>query len=162
MQHVFSFLFLCFCFFVTSIPVHAQTAAQQGGVPQAVSSQIISIQKSCLPSRWQTPDCLKAMGESNLIMASNYAEALQNGDHKPAADELLQHCAASTAAREQEVPAYAMTSAMTECANTMGEIAQNTGIRPDPTHFQLFIAGVLCLSQNLQCAALEKGIAAFK
>lgn len=139
--------------------VHAQSAPAPS---PAVAKEIKNIKAACIPARWETPDCLKTMGESNLVLASSYAESLKKDGKTKEADQIVQHCAASTAAREQEVPAYAMKSAMTECANTIGDIAQATEITPDLTHYQLFFAGVLCLSQSPECTMVEDGIRQFQ
>lgn len=105
---------------------------------------------------WQSQPCMKALSSSNLTLASMYAESLAKGGHQKVQDALLQNCAASTAATKTEVPAYAMKSAMTTCANVIYDITEATKVRPNLTHFQLLVEPIFCLGGEARCADFEK------
>jgi len=153
------FSFAAFAFSST----YAQTAAPQAPqIQQNVIEHILALQTHCIPGKWETPACLSAMAVSNKDLAAGYAENVQNKQGKPDADTIIQHCAASTAASQQEVPAYAMASAMTECVNAISDMAESTELTPDPTHISLLLTGILCLNGEPQCAALEQGLKNFK
>lgn len=130
----------------------------QSDVPKIIAVHVKDMGAKC-PSAWQSKGCIVAMANSNLTLASVYAELLQNGGQSDSTNALKEHCAASTAAIQVEVPAYAMKSAMTECANTITDISEATGITPDPTHYQLLIGGIFCLEDgNANCPAVEEGL----
>lgn len=128
---------------------HAQT-----GVPSATSVQFAqSVARACV-SDWAAQKCLSAVSDSSMVMLSNYGADLQNRKMNTAAETLKQHCAATTAASQQNVPPYAMRSALTECANTIADLAASTGIQPDPSHYQLLVAPLLCLGADPACAEI--------
>lgn len=153
MKYLFA-LSLCFLMLSTH-----QAQAQQ--VPPQVVQHIRQLQQNCMSGQWESQACIRALGESNLTLASQYAESLKKSGKAADADDIVQHCAASTASTKKQVPAYAMASAMTECANAMGDTANKTRIKPDLTHYQILIAGALCLSKHPKCPPLERGIANF-
>ena len=124
---------------------HAQTASD------ASLAHASSVATACL-GNWAGQPCLAALAESNMTLAAGYGSALEESGSKTAAEEIKQHCAASTAAREQTVPAYAMRSAMTECANAIGDVATRTGTLPDQSLLQLMTVGVWCLEADPRCA----------
>jgi len=107
------------------------------------------------PKAWNTQACLASMAESNKTLASLYAEDLDKGGFKPKLELIKEHCAASTAASQIEVPAYAMKSAMTECANTMHDLSETTKINPPLPHYQLLVTSIFCLDQDPRCKSLE-------
>ena len=107
------------------------------------------------PGQWEAPACLKAVSQSNLTMVSNYGEALHNGRKAQAAEQVKEHCAASTAATEGNYPAYAMKSAFIECANTITTITEQTGMTPDLSQFQLLVGAAMCLDKGAGCAGIE-------
>jgi hypothetical protein len=105
---------------------------------------------------WQSQNCMKALSSSALTLASLYAEKLEKAGHKDAQDPLLQNCAAATAATKVEVPAYAMKSALTTCANAIYDITESTKIKPNLTHFQLLVEPIYCLGGDPRCEKLEE------
>lgn len=142
-------------FYVVAFPVQAQTVS-----PDSMT-HARNIANVC-PNAWDSEACLKAVSESNLVMVSNYGAVLQEKKLEAQAETLKQHCAASTAAREQVYPAYAMKSAFTECANIISDLVDQTKIRPDVDHYQLLVVPVLCLSQDARCVPLEKALLQYK
>lgn len=145
----------CALLLFLACPAMAQTA------PSATSLQYAQhIAKACI-NQWEAQTCLSAVADSSMVLLSNYGADLQNRKMEADAESLKQHCAATTAASRQQVPAYAMKSALTECANTITDIAARTGIQPDPSHFQLLIAPLLCLGGDPACAALSEQLAAY-
>lgn len=135
--------------------------AQNAAAPSQVVLQFAaSVAQACVAD-WGAQGCLSAVSESNIAMLSDYGAALQNAKHDAAAETLKQHCAATTAASQQNVPAYAMLSALTECANTISDIASRTALMPDPSHYQLMIAPLLCLGGNPACAEITAQLTAY-
>lgn len=113
-----------------------------------------AVAQSCVGD-WEKKTCLTTLAKVNKHIASYYAESLHKSGKKKRLEPLKQACAASTAAQTEDVPAYAMKSAMTECANKIADISSATNITPNINLYQLMIAGVLCLGQDAQCASLE-------
>lgn len=105
---------------------------------------------------WQSQPCMKALASTNLTVATLYSRALERKGQKKMHDPLLQGCAASTAAVKREVPAYAMKSAMTECANAISDISEATKVKPNPTHFQLLVEPIFCLGGEPRCGKFEE------
>lgn len=105
---------------------------------------------------WQSQKCMKALSSSNLSLASLYAEKLELGGKKKSQDALLENCSASTAATKVDVPAYAMKSAMTTCANAIYDITEATKIKPNLTHFQLMVEPIFCLGGEERCEKFEE------
>ena len=130
----------------------SSTAQAQTATPSATSLQFAKSVATACVADWTAQSCLSAVSDSNLALLSNYGADLQNRKMEAAAENLKQHCAATTAANQQAVPPYAMHSALTECANTITDIAASTGVQPDPSHYQLLIAPLLCLGANPACA----------
>ena len=136
---------------LTIILVAASPASAKDEKPSETSLQFAKMIAGACPNRWESPDCLKTLGESNFVLVANYGGTLLENQKKADAETLKENCAASTAAREVSVPAYAMASAMTECVNTIGDIAGKTGIKPDLSHFQMMGFPALCLSKDPVC-----------
>jgi hypothetical protein len=121
----------------------------------------VMVAKAC-PARWESPDCLKSVSQVTLSMAANYAGALQESGKKTDSETIKQHCAAATAATQQNYPAYAMQSAFTECANKIAEIVQSTTMTPDLSQYQLLGGAILCLQKHAGCADIENGLKAYE
>lgn len=135
--------------------------AQQAQAQATISPQVAAFAKkiaSTCPGNWENQSCLKDISESNIAMVSNYAQALDNAGKNEALEPLKQTCAASTAATKGVYPPEAMKSAFTECANGIYDITTKTSISPDQSHYQLLIAGILCLSKDPQCKLLETSL----
>ncbi len=137
--------------FLVSDSSHAKDAAVIAAFEKV---HIRSVSDQCV-GRWETQACMKALSEASLSMASYYAERLSKSGNQKQMEPLKQGCAASTAAIKVKVPAYAMKSALTECANTVSDIVEKTGVQPDISLYQILIAGVLCIGKDQQCAGLE-------
>ncbi len=128
--------------------------SSSNSVSQAVRSYAQKISRVC-PGNWEAYPCLQAVSESTLVMAANYAGALKNRGYTAAVEKIKNHCAAATAAREREFPAYAMKSAYTECANMIYDVTEETGLKPDQSHYQLLVGPILCMSDDWRCETLE-------
>ncbi|MDH5721864.1 MAG: hypothetical protein OEY94_00895 [Alphaproteobacteria bacterium] len=114
------------------------------------------------PKTWETKACLTSMAHSNKTLASLYAEDLDKGGFQPEIELLKEHCAASTAALQIDVPVYAMKSAMTECANAIYDISESTKIKPPMTHYQLMVTSIYCLDRDPRCETLEEALLKIK
>lgn len=128
---------------------------------QQVTPQVMAHAKkiaSICPGSWEKQSCLEAVSESNITLAGNYAQSLDNTGNSAQIEPLKQLCAASTAATKGEYPAEAMNSAFTECANGIYDISQQSGVAPDQSNYQLLVAAILCLSKDPQCALLERSM----
>ena len=126
---------------------------------QAVSAadrQLVQAVLAACPADWSAQPCLKAVSGANLVMAANYGSSLQQSGQAAAAESVKNHCAASTAATQGNFPAYAFRSAFTECANTLTDLAQQTGKAPDPVLFPVLVDATLCLSGDQRCAAMTQ------
>lgn len=94
-----------------------------------------------------------------MVLVSQFGASLEYEGYKAQMDPLKEDCAASTAATQQDgIPAYAMKSAYTVCANKIAEIAEITGVKPDPSYYQLMIASILCMDKNPQCRMMESSL----
>lgn len=153
---MFRALLLLFPITVLSLysPAGAQNAPSEK-ISAVATHHAKQVANHCV-SQWEAQSCLSILSHSALILASNYASDLQ--DHEQQTEDLKQHCAAATAATKGEYPAYAMTSAYTECANIMTDIAEQTGIAPDPSHYQLLIGSILCLNKSTHCPQIETAL----
>ena len=136
--------------FLGFAPAYAAGAASEEAL---ASAQLLG--EYC-PGQWESAYCLKAVSQSNMVMVSNYGGALQEGGKAQAAEQIKQHCAASTAGTESDYPAYAMKSAFIECANTISTVAEQTGMTPDLSHYQLLVGATLCLDKAPGCANIEQ------
>ena len=143
------FILMLTCLFVAAPPSAAQD--QREILPAATHAA--NIAKSC-PGTWEKEACLHAVSNSAHDMVVNYAAALESAGKTSALETLKQVCAAATAT-ESNIPAYAYTSAYTECANGIYDLSEHTRVQPDQSHYQLLITAVLCLSKDQRCAALE-------
>ena len=133
------------------------TSANAQQVTPQVMAHAQKIASTC-PGSWEQQTCLEAVSESNITLASNYAETLNNAGKSGQLEPLKQLCAASTAATEGEYPPAAMSSAFTECANGIYDISEQSGIKPDQSNYQLLIAAILCLNKDPQCGVLERSM----
>ncbi len=126
-------------------PAHNGTPAS----PQAI--ELGKQAGAVCPGKWESPECLSVISSSNLAMASNFGAALKDKGLEADAEQVKQHCAASTAAQKQAFPAYAMKSAFIECANLVADITQKTGVQPDLSQYQLMVGATMCL--DMMCVA---------
>lgn len=139
-----------------SAPLQAQIQTESSA-SQTARDFARSVARSCLRG-WESQQCLEALSGSALVLTANYAAALEKAKKTTYTEQLKNHCAASTAAMEGHYPAEAMNSAFTECANTIYDISEASGIPPDLSHYQILVGGVLCLSGQPQCASIEQGL----
>jgi len=116
-----------------------------------------NISRNCL-GQWGKQSCLKAISDSNLVMIVNYGEYLKKQGKIGSLEKLEEHCAASTAARNGRYPANVMQSALRECTNIISNIASDTNIIPDQSHYQLLVGAIICLSKDRQCQKIEAGL----
>ena len=141
--------------FIAVPSAHAQTAS-------AVSLTHAKALAAVCPGHWESPACLTAVSQSNMVLVSNYGAMLQHKNINDAAETLKQHCAASTAHSKEQFPAYAMNSAFIECVNIISDLADQTRVMPDQSHYQLLLLPALCLSKDKRCAPMEKGLLQYK
>lgn len=128
---------------------------------QKIKPQVMAHAKkiaSICPGSWEHQNCLEAVSASNITLASNYAQALDDAGKSNQLEPLKQLCAASTAATKGEYPPEAMNSAFTECANGIYDISRKSGVKPDQSNYQLLVAAILCLNKDPQCQMLEKSM----
>lgn len=137
---------------VSALMAFTPVAAQAQLASQASLNHASTIAKACV-GKWAEQPCLAALAGANMTLAADYGSALDKAGSKAAAEDVKQHCAASTAAMQETVPAYAMRSAMTECANAISDVSTQTGTLPDQSLYQLMTVGVWCLSNDPRCAA---------
>lgn len=107
------------------------------------------------PEKWESQDCLHAVSLSNYDMVRVYAETLGQKGRKSSLEPLKNTCAAATVIGDETIPAYAYKSAYTECANSIYDISERAGVKPDPDHYQLLVAALLCLEKDRRCAGIE-------
>ena len=138
-------------------------SAQTGGAetPSAEALTYAKLLGAHCPNAWESDACLSAVSKSNLALASNYGAKLQENKQKDAAENIKQHCAASTAAAEGSYPAYAMKSAFIECANAISDTSIKTRIDPDASHYQLLIGATMCLNKDAGCENITKSLQAY-
>ena len=105
--------------------------------------------------KWETQGCMKTLSNVSLVMVSNYAADLKRHNRLSAIESLKQNCAASTAALQIKVPAYAMREAMTVCVNHISDLNDQTGLRPDPNYSQMIVGSILCIDKNMSCFLME-------
>lgn len=117
-----------------------------------------SVADAC-PGNWESPECLRATSQSALVLISQYGASLEHEGQEHAKEPLKEECAASTAAtQENGIPAYALKSAYTVCLNKITDIADETGVKPDPSYLQLMVGAIWCMDRNPQCAMVEGGL----
>lgn len=124
-----------------------------------VLGHVKDVTSSCL-NTWDGQTCMKALSSMNMTLASTYAQTLHSSNKKSYMGRLKNGCAASTAALEVSVPAYAMRSAIAECVNIMTTISEKTSVFPDPSLSQLAISAFLCMGQDKSCDEIEKSLVA--
>lgn len=112
------------------------------------------VYESCA-SAWKTFSCVQSLSSLSRDITIDYAERLEKARQSKFQDSLKENCAATTAALQQEVPAYAQKSAMTVCFNAISDIAQASGVKPDLDLYQLAVGSVACIDQVGACKILE-------
>lgn len=137
--------------FTTSATAQDQTRP----APQSATAHARDIAQLCL-SNWESASCLSAVSQSNYDLTLSYAAALSAARMGQATEGLKEYCAAATVIADETVPAYAFTSAYTECANGIYDISEASGVAPDSSHYQLLVGAVLCLSKDSRCAGIEQ------
>ncbi|MCL4677275.1 MAG: hypothetical protein KJ017_01635 [Alphaproteobacteria bacterium] len=139
-------------------PAPTEKTAQNPNVDKNFEADAQAIATAC-PGNWEAEECLKATSQSAMVLVSQFGASLEYEGYKAQMDPLKEDCAASTAATQQDgIPAYAMKSAYTVCANKIAEIAEITGVKPDPSYYQLMIASILCMDKNPQCRMMESSL----
>ncbi len=122
-------------------------------------AQTLSV--SCL-QQWDQAKCLTNISQAALILAANYAGDLESKGMIGAVEQIKQNCSAATAGTKGNYPAYAMKSAFTECANIIADVAEQTNIKPDLSHYQLLINSIMCLNKDRSCPAIEQQLQAYR
>ena len=149
-------LVLCLMVMIT-----AQQAAAQQEIPSNTALKYATVVADACVMRWEDQACVRALSESSLVMVSDYGAVLKYQKMEDSAEILKQHCAATTAATKQEVPPYAMESAMKECLEYISMIVSKSGVRPDMSHYQLMTMSTLCLGKTRECPAIEQQMMAY-
>ncbi len=142
---------------LAALPMIAAPAA----LAQNAGEYASRISSACAGS-WQSQNCLKAVSESSMALTTNYMASLDRRGKSAASETVKQHCAASTAAMTEQIPAGAMLSAYTECANTIYDVSEQTGVEPDQSLYLLLVGPVLCLSGDRRCTAVEQGLKSYR
>ena len=132
------------------------TPAITGAPPSAQALELGKQAGAVCPGKWDSAPCLSVISTSNLAMVSNFGAALKNKGLEADAEQLKQHCAASTAAQKQAYPGYAMKSAFIECANLIADLTQKTGVQPDLSQYQLMVGATMCLDNDIRCAGISE------
>lgn len=135
------------------VPMSAQAQSQ---VSEDHARRVASV----CPGNWNSQECMKVVSGSTLVMVANYMKALDEAGKKTEVETIKQNCAAATAATQQEVPAYAMLSANTTCANMIYDVSEQTGVVPDQSHYQLLVGPILCMNADRRCPPIEQELAA--
>lgn len=151
-------ILLCSVPLAVQAQIYNKKKSEQEGTASAISEHNARVMAPACVNKWETQECLRATSQSALEMAATYAEKLDKAGHKDALEVLKDQCAAATAATRGQYPAYAMTSAYTECANIIVDISDETGINPDQSHYQLLVGAVLCLTKDPRCRVIEQGL----
>mgnify|MGYP006293828239 CR=1 FL=1 len=156
---MFALRSLCMALFCSLILGHHAHA--QSGASSASQALAAKISNACI-TNWEDPACMAALSDNVIVLASDYASKLKDvGYGEDVLEALKQGCAAATAANTQEVPAEAMRSAMTECANLIASISEQSGIKPDQSLYQLLTYPILCYEGNSLCSVFELQLDAF-
>lgn len=159
-KYIFTALFMG-AFALTTLVLDSGTAAAQNGDVRdnvkILDAQTLArmMTNQCIDN-WKDQKCIEVISHTSLNMGADYAAKLQKAGHQQAFINLRDKCAASTAGISQEVPAYAMESALTQCANHVVSISEETGINPDKNLYQLVVAQVLCLKGDGRCSVIEQ------
>ena len=126
-----------------------------------IVSSIRHAADKCL-SKWEAASCITELGHFSTTLVTFFAHDLEAAGHQAQLEPLRQSCAASTASSKMAVPAYAQSSAMTECANMMYDISVKAQLVPEATMYQFMIMSVMCLNKDQRkCAAMEVGVNTF-
>ncbi len=163
----FLFIFLLFIA-IGSYSVKAESevsVSSDSGEAVDISSTAIShvknVSSKCL-GNWKKQECAKEISAASMSMVTNYAKLLSDSGNKQYMEKLKQHCAASTAALEVDVPVYAMKSALVECINSIFDITEEALVKPDLTLYQLLIAAVTCIGEGKACKDVEASLRSFR
>lgn len=148
-------------FLLTAFLMIFSISASAQDVHKNVMAHAKNVANSCL-GKWDSALCIKAMGASNKDLAINYAETLNAQGQKASLDAIKNGCAAATVDEKGEFPASAFASAYSECINTIYDITTKTNVLPDQSHYQLLVAGGLCLNADPRCAMFEQQMKAWK
>lgn len=131
--------------------------------PDALTTQqfghVTAIHESCVQN-WGDQSCMQSISATSKDMLEAYAVALEKSGHKAQVETVKNQCAATTAAAKTKVPAYAMKSALTECANTISDVVAEVTVQPDLVLYQLLVGSIFCLGKEEPCPVFEKGISA--
>ena len=140
-------------------PAKKKQTTPAKGTPVKVNGVVAGHMKNMgayCADHWERETCLKELSSLAMDMVSEYGALLEIEKKEAAKETLKQHCAASTAALKVSVPAYAMRSAITECANTISDIHGKTSVKPDLNLYQLFVGAALCLGDEPSCKEIEQ------
>ncbi|MFP4313125.1 MAG: hypothetical protein ACLFR0_02250 [Alphaproteobacteria bacterium] len=140
---------------LSTLGILAALPAQAQQVDQAVMAHAKNVAGACV-GNWESAGCIEAMGKSNKDLAINYAETLNAQGHKASLDAIKNGCAAATVEEKGEFPATAFGSAYVECVNTIYDTTTKTSVMPDQSHYQLLVAGGLCITKDPRCNAFEE------
>ncbi|MCF8495284.1 MAG: hypothetical protein K9G62_01305 [Alphaproteobacteria bacterium] len=148
-------LLLQFFFFLFPFSASAQTVADK-----SVLDHARKVAQAC-PGQWEDHACSVTVSQAAKYMVIKYAEDLDKRGLKNAVEYLKDHCAASTVIDQTDVPAYAVKSAFTECANGIVDIANEAKVKPDPSYMELFGGAIWCM-ENKQpvCGEIERQLMA--
>ncbi len=107
---------------------------------------------------WKSAQCITSLASLSKDIVVDYAVKLETAGQKAFHEPLKQKCAASTAALQTAVPAYAQKSAMTECLNAIADMSQASDVKPDLELYQLAIGALQCVDKEGSCEAFENQI----
>lgn len=156
------FMFTAFLGMALSVFPISQANAK-AGVSAIAMQHAKAVANQCLDGQWAEQRCLRTVAKSNFDMVVQYADTLHKAGRDDQHELLKENCAAATVHDSSEdFPAYAHKSAYTECANTIADIAEKTGTKPDQSHYQLIVGAVLCLSGDPRCQNIENQMQAYK
>lgn len=150
----------------TKNPVPTVTTPDGTFTPKPVKESnvlelVAGINSNC-SGHWKGNTCMASVSRVAHNLTRDYAKKLDANGKKSSLEPLRQHCAASTAALQIEVPEYAILSAATECANIISDINGQTQTPPDLNMYQLLIGAIMCMNKDTTCAGIEKSLAALK
>ncbi len=127
-------------------------------IPAYVLGYARNVYNSCA-GVWKSAQCVSAIAALSKDITIDYASSLEQAKQEAFHEPLKQSCAASTAAIQTDVPAYAQKSAMTECLNAIADMTQASGVKPNINLYQLAVGGTQCLDQEGNCEAFENQLA---
>ena len=156
-----------FGFFMLICLMNSNNAhANQGRLQKEIIGYAEAVANFCTPGKWTTPVCYKVLSNSNKVLVANFMADLHGKGFMTEKKTLEEGCAAVTALHEVAgLSRQSAASAMTECYNTLTEVADKAGMAPNPSHTQLFIAAVNCYRDDTVetfCPAIEKSLGRYK